>query len=61
MVPGDQLIIESRLRNHRLSLWIFEGVIHVNIIMVAQSEIKLMIFDRVQGTIAPVKKTIDSY
>jgi 3-hydroxyacyl-[acyl-carrier-protein] dehydratase len=56
VVPGDQLILESRLQTQRLSLWIFECVINVNNIMVAQAEIKLMIFDPEQGTIGPRKK-----
>ena len=55
VVSGDQLILESRLLIQRLSLWVFESVIHVNNVKVAQAEIKLMIFDPSQGVISPQK------
>ena len=43
VVPGDQLILETRLINQRRNFWVFEGKANVDDKLVAQAEIKLML------------------
>lgn len=43
VVPGDQLILETTLKNQRRNFWVFDGKASVDGKMVAQAEIKLML------------------
>ena len=43
VVPGDQLILETKLKNQRRNFWVFEGEASVSEKLVAQAEIKLML------------------
>ncbi len=42
VVPGDQLILETVIKNQRKNFWVFEGKASVGEKLVAQAEIKLM-------------------
>jgi len=42
VIPGDQLILETVLKNQRKNFWIFDGKASVGGKLVAQAEIKLM-------------------
>ena len=42
VIPGDQLILETTLRNQRRNFWVFEGKALVAGKLAAQAEIKLM-------------------
>ena len=43
VVPGDQLVLETRLINQRRNFWVFEGKASVDDKLAAQAEIKLML------------------
>ena len=43
VVPGDQLVLETRLINQRRNFWVFEGKASVDNKLAAQAEIKLML------------------
>ena len=43
VIPGDQLILETRLINQRRNFWVFEGKASVDDKLAAQAEIKLML------------------
>ena len=43
VVPGDQLVLETRLINLRRYIWVFEGKASVDDKLAAQAEIKLML------------------
>ena len=43
VVPGDQLVLETRLINQRRNFWVFEGKASVEDKLAAQAEIKLML------------------
>ena len=43
VVPGDQLVLETRLINQRRNFWVFEGKARVEDKLAAQAEIKLML------------------
>ena len=43
VVPGDQIVLETRLLNQRRNFWIFEGKAKVDNKLAAQAEIKLML------------------
>ncbi|MBC8258311.1 MAG: 3-hydroxyacyl-ACP dehydratase FabZ [SAR324 cluster bacterium] len=43
VVPGDQLILETTLKNQRRNFWVFEGRASVDGKLAAQAEIKLML------------------
>ena len=43
VVPGDQLILETTLKNQRSNFWVFEGKASVAEKLVAQAEVKLML------------------
>ena len=43
VVPGDQLILETTLKNQRSNFWVFEGKASVADKLVAQAEVKLML------------------
>ena len=43
VVPGDQLVLETSLINHRRNFWVFEGKASVEDKLAAQAEIKLML------------------
>ena len=42
VIPGDQLVIETALKNQRKNFWVFDGKASVGEKLVAQAEIKLM-------------------
>ena len=42
VIPGDQLILETTLKNQRKNFWVFDGKAIVGEKLVAQAEIKLM-------------------
>ena len=42
VIPGDQLILETTLKNQRRNFWVFEGKALVAGKLAAQAEIKLM-------------------
>ena len=42
VVPGDQLILETTLSNHRRNFWVFQGRASVGDKLVAQAEVRLM-------------------
>ena len=42
VIPGDQLILETTLKNQRRNFWVFEGKALVEGKLAAQAEIKLM-------------------
>ena len=42
VVPGDQLILETKLSNQRRNFWVFEGCASVRDKLVAQAEVRLM-------------------
>ena len=43
VVPGDQIVLETRLINKRRNFWVFEGKATVDNKLAAQAEIKLML------------------
>ena len=43
VIPGDQLILETKQINQRRNFWVFEGKASVDNKLVAQAEIKLML------------------
>jgi len=43
VIPGDQLILETTLKNQRRNFWVFEGKASVAEKLVAQAEVKLML------------------
>ena len=43
VVPGDQLVLETKLINQRRNFWVFEGKASVEDKLAAQAEIKLML------------------
>ena len=43
VVPGDQLILETTLKNQRSNFWVFEGKACVAEKLAAQAEVKLML------------------
>ena len=43
VVPGDQLVLETSLKNQRRNFWVFEGKAKVDNKLAAQAEIKLML------------------
>ena len=43
VVPGDQLVLETRLINQRRNFWVFEVKASVDDKLAAQAEIKLML------------------
>ena len=43
VVPGDQLILETKLANQRRNFWVFEGRASVDEKLVAQAEVRLML------------------
>ena len=43
VIPGDQLILETTLINHRRNFWVFDGKASVDSKLAAQTEIKLML------------------
>lgn len=45
VVPGDQLVLETTLKNQRRNFWVFEGKASVDSKLAAQAEIKLMLHE----------------
>ncbi len=45
VIPGDQLILDVKLKAHRGALWAFDGIATVEDKLAAKAEIKMMIFD----------------
>lgn len=43
IVPGDQIILETTLKKHRLDLWVFDGVASVGNKVVAEAELKVVV------------------
>ena len=43
VVPGDQIVLETSLKNQRRNFWVFEGEAKVDNKLAAQAEIKLML------------------
>ena len=43
VVPGDQIVLETSLKNQRRNCWVFEGEAKVDNKLAAQAEIKLML------------------
>ena len=43
VVPGDQIILETKMINQRRNFWVFEGKASVDEKIAAQAEIKLML------------------
>ena len=43
VVPGDQIVLETSLKNQRRNFWVFEGKASVDDKLAAQAEIKLML------------------